>query len=152
MDALEERVIAFVAHERNIRPETISLTDRINLDLGLDGDDAVEFFEKFGKEFSVNLKPLGHAWHEHFGSEGGLFWLGFVCFVLFAIGFAIHWIVNWIPVWAAGISLIVVWVWPLRCWPIRKTLTPVTVQDLVNAACTGSWSESRPSQPTVRAS
>ena len=151
MDALEERVIAFVAYELSMRPEKISLIDRLNLDLGLDGDDAVEFFEKFGKEFSVNLKPLGQAWHEHFGPEGGLSLFGLACFVLFAVGVAIHWMVNWIPVWA-GIPLIIVWVWPLRCWPIRKTLTPVTVRDLVNAACTGSWSESRPSQPTVRAS
>jgi hypothetical protein len=114
MDALEERVIAFAAHEPSVRPEKIALTDRVNLDLGLDGDDAVEFFEKFGREFSVNLEPLGHRWHEHFGPEGGPFLHGLACIVLFTVGIAIHWMVNWIPVWA-GIPLIVVWVWPLRC-------------------------------------
>lgn len=36
----------------------------------MDGDDAVEFFEKFGKKFHVDLTALQDHWHDHFCSEG----------------------------------------------------------------------------------
>lgn len=36
----------------------------------MDGDDAVEFFEKFGEKFQVDLAALSDQWHEHFRSEG----------------------------------------------------------------------------------
>lgn len=143
MDALENRVIAFVARERGIRAAKISLTSRLNHDLGMDGDDAVEFFEKFGREFSVDLKPLGHAWDQHFVPEGGphpllvVAWIG-----LFGLGAGVHALLHWVPTWLAGISLIVIWTWPLRCWPFcGADLAPVTVTDLVDAAQTGSRTE-----------
>jgi len=39
-------------------------------DLGMDGDDAVEFFEAFGQTFSVDLARLWQHWHHHFAPEG----------------------------------------------------------------------------------
>jgi hypothetical protein len=38
----------------------------------MDGDDAVEFFEKFAEEFKVDLQDLRAHWDQHFAPEGSL--------------------------------------------------------------------------------
>lgn len=70
MTELRERIVAMVAEERSMNPQRILLSSRLLHDLGMDGDDAVEFFEKFAKEFNVDLSALGKHWSEHFGPEG----------------------------------------------------------------------------------
>jgi len=68
--AIEDQVFDFVAKERGIKREKLKLSDRLLVDLGMDGDDAVEFFEEFEKKFEVDLTYLQEHWNEYFGPEG----------------------------------------------------------------------------------
>ncbi len=43
-------------------------TTRLGEDLGMDGDDAVDFFEDFAETFRVDLADM--RWDRHFGPEG----------------------------------------------------------------------------------
>jgi len=69
-DEVERRVLDFVAKERGMRIDKISNAKSINFDLGMDGDDAVEFFQDFAEKFSVDLTELGDEWDRYFGPEG----------------------------------------------------------------------------------
>jgi uncharacterized protein DUF1493 len=67
---VEDEVFDFVAQERRMKREKLNLSDRLLVDLGMDGDDAVEFFEKFAKKFEVDLTHHQEHWSEYFGPEG----------------------------------------------------------------------------------
>jgi hypothetical protein len=77
-DELQSAVFAFIQNERRCKPHEIALDRSLNLDLGMDGDDAVEFFEAFAEKFGVDLTELGEEWSRYFGPEGGFsfFWHG----------------------------------------------------------------------------
>jgi hypothetical protein len=112
---LQERIIEFTAKERGIKRKRILLSSRLGHDLRMDGDDAVEFFEKFGKDFNVDLELLGSHWHQHFGPEGGGPSLG--CMVLIVacvvLGDLLHRAFNRIPasVWMIALLVVVGWVY-----------------------------------------
>ena len=55
MTGLEERIIAFTADEIGVKREEVRFDSTLLHDLAMDGHDAVEFFEKFGTEFNVDL-------------------------------------------------------------------------------------------------
>ena len=144
MTALEDRIVAFVAQERGDKIEEIQLSCRLSHDLGMDGDDAVEFFEQFGKEFNVDLSALGPHWHEHFGPEGGVPSLG--CMVVIGaavvIGDGLHGAYQPIPGWLWVIVLLSAFGWIYtRFFTDREQAgcLPVTVADLVDAAKEGKW-------------
>ncbi len=140
MTELEERVVTFVANERSTDPKKILLTDGIAQELGMDGDDAAELFEHFGKQFHIDLKALNSHWRQHFRGEPPLNSPGYAwaLFISVVVGPLIHDLFRWIPTWAAVVVLI-----PLLCWIyarfIRKDKLPVTVADLVEAAESGRW-------------
>ncbi len=68
MHILAEDIIAFVARETGIHPSKLTLSTRLLDDLGIDGDDAVEFFEHFEQAFGVDLSDF--PYYRHFGPEG----------------------------------------------------------------------------------
>ena len=70
MTALEEDIIAFVVGQTGMKRNSVHLSSRLAQDIGMDGDDAVEFFEKFGEQFHVDLTALSDQWDDHFGGEG----------------------------------------------------------------------------------
>jgi hypothetical protein len=74
---LQSAVFAFIQNERRCKPDEIGLDRSLNLDLGMDGDDAVEFFEAFAEKFGVDLTELGEEWSRYFGPEGGFSLFGF---------------------------------------------------------------------------
>jgi acyl carrier protein len=61
-------VIHFVEEQLAIPRKRIRLEARLHHDLGLDGDDAAEFMEAFGKHFGVDLAAF--RFDAHFGAEG----------------------------------------------------------------------------------
>jgi hypothetical protein len=144
MDALLEQIVEFTAQHRAGNRKKVAPTARLAQDLGIDGDDAVEFFKHFGERFGVDLKRLWEDWEQYFVPEGGpgvRFVLG--CLALMLVGEGIHKLVGLLPFWAWGSALVVLWVWPLRCWPRRsKGTVPITVQDLVDAADRKQWHQS----------
>jgi acyl carrier protein len=62
-----EKIKMLVAEERSEPISNIGLDTTLQDDLGMDGDDAVEFFTLFSERFNVDLTDL--QWERHFGSE-----------------------------------------------------------------------------------
>jgi len=139
---LEERIIAFTAEETGLKPEKIRLDCRLLHDLGMDGDDAVEFFEKFSETFHVDLAVLRENWRQHFGPEG--VHPAFIAFIGVAVGVAglLHELIQAVPIWAWCIPLIPATLWSVaRIVGVDPRIIPVTVEDLVKAANAGKWTE-----------
>jgi len=142
MTALEERIIAFVVAETAINPKRLQFGSRLAQDVGMDGDDAVEFFERFGEEFHVDLTVLYHHWQEHFLPEGGgpSLWFMVVIGAAVVLGDLLHRAFQPIPSWAWMIALIAVSLWVSnKLFTERVEPSPITVQDLVDAAISGKW-------------
>ncbi len=57
----------FVAHELKIAPEKLSDADRLQHDLGLDGNDAAQFLAKFAERFGVDMSSFEFG--KYFGKE-----------------------------------------------------------------------------------
>jgi acyl carrier protein len=70
MPTVEDRVLDLLASERRANKAELQPEDRLLEDLGMDGDDAVDFFKSFGEMFSVDLDALWHHWKLHFSPEG----------------------------------------------------------------------------------
>lgn len=110
-DNLEARVKALVAAETGTRLDGISSSTRLAEEIGIDGDDAVHFFERFAKEFDVDLTEM--QWHMHFSDEG----LGCPVGCVFALIFG----------------------WSYTHGVPFSPFVPVTVGDLVEAAMAKRW-------------
>ena len=153
MDTLEERVLEFVSRECKVKRRKISLASRVSQDFGIDGHDAVEFFERFAREFDVELLPLQEKWPDYFAPEGGPGWpFIVVCVVSYLIGAIIQHFVGWPPALLSALLLVVLWIWPLKTWPFpRGNFGEITVRDLLNSATTHYWGGLKPAAPVVRA-
>jgi hypothetical protein len=68
--SLESRVIDFVARFCLRNPATICLETTLLWDLGIDADDAHDFFSQYSDTFRVDLKDFKFT--QYFGSEGGV--------------------------------------------------------------------------------
>jgi hypothetical protein len=66
--ALYDRVLDFVSSETATRKQHLSGNTDIAMDLGVEGDDAVEFMLKFQREFDVDLSNF--CFDQYFGGEG----------------------------------------------------------------------------------
>ena len=143
MTELEERIIEFTAEERGMKREDIELSSGLSDDLGMDGDDAVDFLEKFGKKFSVDLELLWKHWPRHFGPEFSGPSLGAIMLIVACVvlGDLLHRAFHRIPAWAWMIALIAAAVWTYnRFFADRNPdVIPVTVGDLMDAAKAGKW-------------
>lgn len=134
-------MIDLIAHERGLPRHKVSLSSRLLHDLGMDGDDAVEFFQDFEKRYRPDLAPLYQHWDRHFGPEGFggpmmflvILVLVFLPLPLIPLGISPAW------VWGIEITAILLWLWPLRQWPLKDKTIAVTVKDVVAAAETKQW-------------
>ena len=64
---MNERLTEFVSKQTSVSAGRLTPHTRLFHDLGLDGDDAVEFFEVFEREFAVDLS--GMDWNQHIEPE-----------------------------------------------------------------------------------
>ncbi|WP_081848105.1 DUF1493 family protein [Microbulbifer sp. HZ11] len=64
---MESEIIKFVSEFTAIKTERISRDTLVNFDLGIDGDDGVEFLEEYAKNFHVDISGINES---YFGSEG----------------------------------------------------------------------------------
>jgi hypothetical protein len=141
MTELEERIIAFVVKETGVQANHVQLDSSLGDDIGMDGDDAVEFFQKFGTKFQVDLGGLYEHWHQHFGPEGGGPSLGCVVVIVVAVvaSSLLHDAFKRIPIWLSTIVLIGVFGWVYNKFVAEPQEVSVTVRDLVDAATSGRW-------------
>ena len=64
---LSREVFAMVSEFTRVRPQVLTWETTLFHDLGIDGDDADEFFEEFGRTFRVDLRDFNIE--SHFGPE-----------------------------------------------------------------------------------
>ena len=147
MSELDEQVIALVAKELGVPVSNLTASSRLLEDLGMDGDDAVEFFRAFEERFSPGLEPLYHHWAKHFGPEGWgwsdyrLNWA-----VLVALGVLGAGLVGVLPMWSSALGGACLLATFFLGWlsERNKPHIPVTVRDLIEAAATKRWPLSYP--------
>lgn len=141
---LEDRVIEFTANRIPAAAGRVTLDSRLLQDLGLDGEDAMEFFEAYDDEFDVDLSVLiEQNWKRHFGAVGGVRW-GIVAgfFVCFVISEILERLMRAVPQWMTYLLLILIWAGLMQFWPFGARppeLVPITVRDLVEAARAREW-------------
>lgn len=102
-------VRGFLADRFGVAPAGVAASASLQYDFGLDGADAIEFFDAFGERFGVDLSELD--FHRHFGPEAPFNPL------------------SWLYLAAVR---------KLKPGTARR-LVPITVQSLIEAARCGKW-------------
>lgn len=64
---IEARLTKWIAEALGVAPGRISISTRVNLDLGVDGDDGVDFMRSFGGTFGVDVSEFPYS--RYFGPE-----------------------------------------------------------------------------------
>ena len=107
---LSKEVFAMVSEFTGARPEKLTSETTLFYDLGMDGDDAVEFFEEFGRAFGVDLTDFNIE--NHFGPEGSN---------------PLSSILTWFQGWWRGDH------------HSAAGVVPISLHDLVQSARSGRW-------------
>jgi hypothetical protein len=144
---IEERVLRLVSEELSIKLSKLKLSDRLRVDLGMDGTDAVEFFESFAAGFNVDCAELQDRWGDYFGPEAApwlpganaIFLAGSVVLaILIAVLFPrLHF-------WTVCLLVLGIWIVVLSAWAqlntVRERKNPtsqqITIAQLIEAATT----------------
>lgn len=139
--SLQSEIIDLVAAERGLPREKVNLSDRLLQDLGMDGDDAVDFFISVRDRFGTDLTHLQQDWSEHFGPEGFSLWNGLVIIPAAIIGGLIAGFAGLSTFWGivVTIALLAAWLWAMRRWGPPDRMVPVTVQEVIAAVEAGAW-------------
>lgn len=136
---IEQDLLGMLATERGVRRERIHQDARLLHDLGMDGDDAVDFFRQVHDRFGTDFSELYREWDRYFGPEVLPNWaMASISVPALAVGFIFG---DWLalPVWGGFAIVIVVFalVWGIYA-RLRRPL-PLTVEDLLAAVCRGRW-------------
>jgi hypothetical protein len=147
-DVVEERVFALISDFHGVKRSKMFLHSTLSHDLGMEGDDAVEFFQEFQKEFAVDLRTLWEDWYCYFTREGMPLATGLSIFVpTVMVGFLLNRLLPQIPVWLCCALGFVLSIFAMFCWGrfVGKAPEPqITVQDLVDCAHAGKWNKQVP--------
>ena len=141
----QAEVIDLVARERGLPPEKVHLSHRLLQDLGMDGDDAVDFFNSVNERFGTDLTHLREQWGQHFGPEGFSCWIGLVLIAVAVIGGVVAGAAGLSTFWgvAIAVALLAAWLWVMPRWGPPDRMVPITVEDVAAAVEAGAW----PSRP-----
>lgn len=144
---LESEVIDLIADECGLAREKVHLSDRLLRDLGMDGDDAVDFFICVHERFGTDLTHLQEHWGQHFGPEGFSCWNGLLLLLAAIIGGVVAGVAGLSAFWgvAVAVGLLAAWVSMIRRWGPPDKMVPLTVADVVVAVEAGAW----PSRPNA---
>lgn len=107
---LSTQVFAMVSEFTGVRPQELTLETTLLYDLGIDGDDAVEFFEEFARTFGVDLSDFNIE--THFGPEASDPFSS---------------ILTWVQGWWIGDH------------HSAAGVVPISLHDLVQSARAGRW-------------
>jgi acyl carrier protein len=140
--SIATEIIDRLARERGLPRERIRLSDRLLQDIGLDGDDAVDFFVSLQDRFGTDLTHLREHWSEHFRSERTLLWTAVVPIPSFIVAVLVAGF-SGSKVWggAAGLAFAAIFAGIMLRRPAADTMVPITVDDVVAAAEAGTWTE-----------
>ena len=122
----QSEVIDLLAHERGLPREKVQLSDRLLQDLGMDGDDAVDFFHSLHERFDTDLTHLHEHWSEHFGPEGFSCWNGLVIIPAAVIGGVVAGVAGVSTFWGVAITvaLLAASLWVMRRWGPPDKMVP----------------------------
>lgn len=141
MGAIASEVMDLLAAERGLAPDKVHASSRLFQDLGLNGDDAVDFFASLEDRFGTDLTALYGRWPDYFGPE--VFgWHGGILIVVTAIiGASVAGILNLGIAMGIALSILLLaaWTWGLKKWGRRSKLQPITVAQVIDAVEAGAW-------------
>lgn len=142
---LEAEVLRLVVEQTGVLPEKVQLSSRLLHDLGMDGDDAVDFFNAVHERFGTDLTRLHEHWSEHFGPEGFSCWNGLVIIPAAVMSGVVAGVAGLSTIWgvAIALALLVGLLWAVRRWGPPDKRGPITVREVVTAVEAGAW----PSRP-----
>ena len=144
-EGVEEQILAFTAKLLGTKKDDLSWNSRLLQDLGMDGDDAVEFFKQFGQKFNVNLEDLYAHWHKYFSPEGSpiiFFGMLLVLLMCIAAGFLLRDRLGILPSWGWGVALVGLVFVSYRRWLAWHPKSPIALRDLIESARSGCWTKS----------
>jgi acyl carrier protein len=138
---IETEVIRLLAANCGVTPEKVRLSDRLQQDLGMDGDDAVEFFDSLHERFGTDLNHLYEHWSKHFGPEAPSLW---IVLAIVAASFGGAMIASSADLSKFSLAMMVIalfvaFFWAIRRWAQQSRKAPVTVDDVVTAVRRGKW-------------
>ena len=138
---LEAEIIDLLVEERGLPREHIQPASRLLQDLGMDGDDAVDFFEIIHKRFGTDLTRLQENWSDHFGPEGVSCWNALIILPAALIGGLFAGGADLSTFWGilVTVALLAAWVWAMRRWGPPDRMVPITVRDVTAAVEAGEW-------------
>lgn len=139
---LEAEILDLVADERGLPRHKVQPSSRLVEDLGMDGDDAVDFFNTIHERFGTDLAKLHANWSEHFGPEGSSCGINLVIIPVAIIGGLVAGVAQSSIVWGIALTvalLAAAWLWVMRRWEPQAPMIPVTVAEVVAAVEAGVW-------------
>jgi hypothetical protein len=148
-DPIDERVYALLVEELCVPREKLAANKTLSHDLGMEGDDAVEFFEKFGNEFRVDFSSLYEDWNKYFAAEGVS---PAVVLVILGpgalIGFGMEQLFAGLPSWICFFVGMSIWLVPFFYFVRRRSrrALQISIQDLIDCANEGRWSKLPPTR------
>lgn len=134
-------IFEMLAKERRIPEHQLQPYSRLVHDLGMDGDDAVDFFASLSDRFGTDFSSLESSWSDHFSPESHYTWRAMAVWPAAIIGGAIAGLKELGLLGGIGITILLLFLWYLamrRRGPIRG-LTAVTVGEIIAAVDAGAW-------------
>lgn len=141
-DGVEEAIRRILVERHAVPARRVRPDARLVEDIGLDGDDAVEFVQEIERKFGTDLSGLHRDWHCRFGPEGLGWRAGLGAFVAPAIVLALLLARSTVAEsWAA---LVTVGVAASLCWLLARrsrcpAREPITIADIADAVRRGAW-------------
>ena len=143
-NAIQDRVFALVAEQTGEKQGKLSLATTLGHDLGMDGDDAVEFFERFRSEFALDLQNLYRDWKFYFGPEGTPI-TSLLCLILpgLAFGIGLTTVFPALPAWLMFLIAYGMWFGLFFSWVRKqqKSMPQISIADLIQIANSGRWTK-----------
>jgi len=141
MESAAIEVVEMLAKERGLSQTKIDASSRLLQDLGMDGDDAVDFFASLQERYGTDLTALHEEWSDHFGPEGFSGWTGLVIILLAVVGGVVAALLDFGAVGgiAITVALLALWLWAMKTWGPSEKMQPITVRQVIAAVEAGSW-------------
>lgn len=138
MSGTDEKIFELLAVEHGIKRGRITGRSRLQNDLGMDGDDAVEFFAAIERDFGTDLSRLYARWSKHFGPEGITLSQGLNSAVSGGLGASAALFFDVPDFWAVipVVGAIGLGMW---CQNRLRPMTAITVDEVIAAVKAGAW-------------